>query len=124
MECFRTLPTGILTNPGVVILLLINGHSRLLPRVLTLALASTMIALLHSSVPSLLILLHPCSPSLSLSLSVFLFPFFFLYLSSILFGFFCSYVFCETPPSSDLSVIRQSTQIKVSSQPTYLGASH
>lgn len=30
-------------------------------------------------------------------------------------GFLFSYAFCETPPSSNLSVIRPSTQIKVSS---------
>lgn len=54
------------------------------------------------------------SPSLLLSPSFLLFlPFSrFLPVSP---GFLFSYAFCETPPSSSLSVIRPSTQIKVSS---------
>lgn len=99
---------GILTNTRVVILLLINGHSRLLPRVLTLTLVSTMIVPLLSSLPSL----RPTrSFSLLLSLSFFLF----LSLSLCIPDFLFSYAFCEIPPSSDLSVIRPSTKIKVSS---------
>jgi len=104
MECLKTPPTGILTNTEVVILLLINSYSRLLPRVLTLALVSTSSA--------------PCFPSLG---SLVLFPSFFprlflpFPLSLRILDFLFSYAFCETSSSNDLSIIRPSTQIKVSS---------
>lgn len=105
MECLRTPPTGILTNTGVVILLLINSYSRLLPRVLTLALVSTMIV--------------PLLPLFRLTRSLFLCSFHRLFLpfplSLRILGFLFSYAFCETPSSNDLSIIRPSTQIKVSS---------
>lgn len=112
MECLRTPPRGILTNPGVVILLLINGHSRLLPRVLTLALVSTMIVPLLSLGSPLQARSFSLSPSFFVSPSHSLF---FSLLSLRILDFLSSYAFCETPPSSDLSVIRPSTQIKASS---------
>jgi len=59
-ECLGTPPTVMLMNPGVVSLLLINGHPRLL-RVLTLALTSIVLLpfflVFLSSAPSSLVLL-------------------------------------------------------------------
>lgn len=105
VEYLRTPPTGILTIfPGVVILFLINGHSRLLPCVLTLAFASAMIVLLLSPSLSLYLLLLLGSSVHGLFFSFLssfpVLPSFFFFSASS--SFSCC-AFREIPPSRDLS---------------------